>query len=138
MHLNIFGSKVLSFDNWKTNFYKYKNSILQAEELMFMILSLFNTHYLALFSNRVKPGTVLIEIVLTGDPLYFLFFIPSSKFNLMYLMKILITPASWVPRPLACCSDLGDLKNHNFLPWGCSSNLTGPTTWFLRLLRNFY
>ena len=27
-------------------------------------------YYLALFSNRVKLGTVLIEIVLTGDPLY--------------------------------------------------------------------
>ena len=28
------------------------------------------TMYLALISNRVKPGTVLIEIMLTGDPLY--------------------------------------------------------------------
>ena len=27
-------------------------------------------HYLALFPNRAKSGIVLIEIVLTGDPLY--------------------------------------------------------------------
>ena len=42
MHLNIVGSKVLIFDNWKTNFYKCKNSILRAKEWIFMILSLFN------------------------------------------------------------------------------------------------
>ena len=27
-------------------------------------------HYLALIPNRVKPGTLLIEIVLARDPLY--------------------------------------------------------------------
>ena len=32
MHLNIVGLKVLNFDNWETNFYKGKNSILRAKE----------------------------------------------------------------------------------------------------------
>ena len=34
--------------------------------------------------------------------------------------------------------EVGGLKNHNFLPWGCSSNLIGSAKGFLRLLRNFY
>ena len=34
--------------------------------------------------------------------------------------------------------EVAGLKNHNFLPWGCSSNLIGPAKGFLRLLRNFY
>ena len=33
---------------------------------------------------------------------------------------------------------VGGLKNHNFLPWGCKSNLIGPAKGFLRLLSNFY
>ena len=40
-------------------------------------------YYLALFSNRVKPRTVLIKIVLNGDPLYYLmivfFFLVNCK-----------------------------------------------------------
>ena len=30
-----------------------------------------NPYYLVLFENRTKPGTVLSETVLSGDPLYF-------------------------------------------------------------------
>ena len=31
---------------------------------------IWDSHYLAQFSNRVKSGIVLIEILLNGDPLY--------------------------------------------------------------------
>ena len=33
--------------------------------------------------------------------------------------------------------EVGGLKNHNFLPWGCSSYLIGSVKGFMRLLRNF-
>ena len=32
-----------------------------------------NPYYLVLFENRTKPGTILSETVLSGDPLYFIF-----------------------------------------------------------------
>ena len=31
-----------------------------------------NPYYLVLFENRTKPGTLLSETVLSGDPLYLL------------------------------------------------------------------
>ena len=34
--------------------------------------------------------------------------------------------------------EVGGLKNHDFLPWGCSSNLIWSTEGFLRVLRNFH
>ena len=34
--------------------------------------------------------------------------------------------------------EVSGLKNHNFLPLGCSSNLIGSAKGFLRLLSNFY
>ena len=42
-----------------------------------------NHTILAGFSNRVKPGTILIEIVLTGDSLYI-----ASIFNLRLVQAI--------------------------------------------------
>ena len=37
-----------------------------------------NPHYLVLFENRTKPGTVLSETVLSGDPLYNEFLVVES------------------------------------------------------------
>jgi len=39
-------------------------------------------YYLVLFENRTKPGTVLSETVLSGDPLYF------KEFGLTQMIKI--------------------------------------------------
>ena len=34
--------------------------------------------------------------------------------------------------------EVGGLKNHNFLPWGCSLNMIESVKGFMRLLSNFY
>ena len=47
-----------------------------------------NPYYLLLLENRTKPGTVLNETVLSGNPLYILTIFPN--FHFLRLLKIFL------------------------------------------------
>ena len=47
-----------------------------------------NPYYLVLFENRTKPGTVLSETVLSGDPLYIIKLTWEITWCVIYLIKV--------------------------------------------------
>ena len=45
-----------------------------------------NPHYLVLFENRTKPGTVLNETVLSGDSLYIKKYLQQCKIDKIFFV----------------------------------------------------